>query len=406
MSDPRWISRLRRRLAEDETQRVLVDGCYRSMPPRQTLQNVAEVAVGVGITRVAAIDGLDRIGIPVFTAIRPTARSLATSQGKGISPDAAKASAVMEAIELWHAERHIVPWRLASYTELTELGEAVVDVERLVRCPCNEYAPTRPMRWTRALDLVSGGGRWVPYEAVHGDWRVPSVLGEHAVQNGTNGLAGGNTYTEAVVHALCELIERESIISFEDSTPGRQQTRRVITESIESVSCRTLLDRFSAAGVDVVIWDVTGPLGVAAFSCTAVETSTPWHQPLPQARGAGAHLMREIALQRALTEVAQARAAIIAGSRDDIFSERYREYFDPDRRGCDAAEHAVVAARSFASVPDARLGRARDDLQLLVRQLLAGGHDQVCIVDLTHPRWNVPVVKAIVPGLRWRPWEE
>ena len=49
----------------------------------------------LGITRLANITGLDRIGIPVVQAIRPNSRSVSTSQGKGESLDAAKASALM-----------------------------------------------------------------------------------------------------------------------------------------------------------------------------------------------------------------------------------------------------------------------------------------------------------------------
>ena len=42
----------------------------------------------------------------------------------------------------------------------------------------------------------------------------------------------------------------------------------------------------------------------------------------------------------------------------------------------------------------------------LLRRLTDAGHRQVVVVDLTDPDWEVPVVKVIVPGLEWRPWEE
>ena len=48
----------------------------------------------MGITRLADVTGLDNIGIPVFQAIRPNARSLSVSQGKGVSLEAAQASAL------------------------------------------------------------------------------------------------------------------------------------------------------------------------------------------------------------------------------------------------------------------------------------------------------------------------
>src|SRR4051812_20202893 len=67
-----------------------------------------------GITRVANVTGLDRLGVPVLMAIRPNSRSLTVSQGKGVETDAAWVSGVMEAIELAHAEAPPVALLLAT----------------------------------------------------------------------------------------------------------------------------------------------------------------------------------------------------------------------------------------------------------------------------------------------------
>ena len=58
----------------------------------------------MGITRIANITGLDRLGIPVVMVCRPNSRSIAVSQGKGLTLDAAKASGLMESVETFHAE--------------------------------------------------------------------------------------------------------------------------------------------------------------------------------------------------------------------------------------------------------------------------------------------------------------
>src|SRR5687768_2736177 len=62
-----------------------------------------------GITRVADVTGLDRVGIPTALAFRPAARSIAVSQGKGPDLVSAKIAALMEAIEVWHAENIHAP---------------------------------------------------------------------------------------------------------------------------------------------------------------------------------------------------------------------------------------------------------------------------------------------------------
>jgi len=43
----------------------------RSVPPEETLRRARELLPAAGITRVADITSLDRVGIPVFSSIRP-----------------------------------------------------------------------------------------------------------------------------------------------------------------------------------------------------------------------------------------------------------------------------------------------------------------------------------------------
>ena len=80
------------------------------------------LAARMGITRIAVLTGLDSIGIPVVAAVRPNSRSIAVHQGKGATLAAAKASAVMEAVETYHAENITLPLRLASFDELVGGG--------------------------------------------------------------------------------------------------------------------------------------------------------------------------------------------------------------------------------------------------------------------------------------------
>src|SRR5689334_18436902 len=60
----------------------------------------------LGITRVADITGLDRLGtVPVVQATRPFSLSNVVSQGKGASLCDAAVSAIMESAESFFAER-------------------------------------------------------------------------------------------------------------------------------------------------------------------------------------------------------------------------------------------------------------------------------------------------------------
>ncbi len=382
------------------------DGTDRAVSPAATLDRVSPTMATAGITRVANVTGMDRIGIPVWCAIRPASRSLTVSQGKGVNADAARVSAIMESLELWHAETHHLPLRYDTYRALSAGGEAVLDPMTLVRCPCSEYTPDRAMRWTRGWDLIAAAPVWVPYEAVHCDWRVPIAPGDHAVQNGSNGLASGNSLIEAAVHALCELVERDAIVAAQDAGDLLAPERLVRPESIADAGCLDLLDRFRRAGIHVLVWDLTSQVGVPVFNCLAVETDTPWYHPLPQTQGSGCHPRRAIALSRALTEAAQARATVIVGSRDDIGRDRQSWYFDPEQRRAVADGLSGRPARDYAQAPDVDHPTINEDLEWLVARLAATGATSAAVVDLTIEGLGLPVVKAVVPGLRWRPWEE
>src|SRR6516165_3783534 len=92
-------------------------GTHRLATPSETLARVRPLTARMGITRLGNITGLDRIGIPVAVAVRPNSRSVSVSQGKGLDLAQAVASALMEAIEGFHAEE-VGEGRHASYRAL------------------------------------------------------------------------------------------------------------------------------------------------------------------------------------------------------------------------------------------------------------------------------------------------
>ena len=92
-------------------------GTHRVSPPGETLERIRPHFRAVGLTRLADITGLDRVGVPVVLGFRPNSPTLSNSSGKGVSVEAATVSAAMEAIELDHAERVSLPALDSSYEE-------------------------------------------------------------------------------------------------------------------------------------------------------------------------------------------------------------------------------------------------------------------------------------------------
>src|SRR4029079_741138 len=87
-------------------------GTHRAAAPEATVARFTRHARALGITRIADITGLDYLGLPVFLPIRPNARALSVSQGKGLDAASARASAFMEAAELEIAgDIRKPPWR-------------------------------------------------------------------------------------------------------------------------------------------------------------------------------------------------------------------------------------------------------------------------------------------------------
>ena len=242
-----------------------VEGTHRVCSPRETLAAHVPKMKAMGITRLADVTGLDFIGLPVYMAVRPNSRGLAVSQGKGLDREAAKAGALMESIEGWHAERIAAPLRHESYAALRR-AERVVNVTRLPLERGARLELNTPRLWIEGHDLLAGGAAWVPFECVTTNF-VRTAYAGRTFTAGSNGLASGNHLLEAVAHGLCELIERDAATLWRRSTAAEQQQSQVNLATVESPRCRTVLDKLRRAGVETVVWDATGDTGVPTFVC-------------------------------------------------------------------------------------------------------------------------------------------
>src|SRR3989441_10190745 len=155
------------------TSKLDLGGTIRHCSPQETLARVRSLFPMFGITRLANVTGLDRIGIPVWLCIRPNARCLSVSQGKGLDDDLARVSAVMESIELHHAEDVAPPDIVASYREARR-RHAVMNPARLAPGGRGRaYGPDRKIAWVRGTEPGSGGPGFVPPGRGDGHWSRP-----------------------------------------------------------------------------------------------------------------------------------------------------------------------------------------------------------------------------------------
>lgn len=384
---------------DDIRPKTQTSGTHRTLALQETLARIAPHAAAIGITRVANVTGLDRIGVPVVMVCRPNARSLAVSQGKGLSLDAAKVSGLMEAIELHHAEYVLLPQIYGAHQEL-EGHFTFVDLARLPSTVGSLWSPTRPGLWTTVRTLDHKREALAPFEAIHASAVNPPPPGSGCFHSTSNGLASGNSIAEALVHGVCEMIERDCTALWEARGDAAQAATRVRPETVEDADLLPLLARFDRAGFDVAIYDTTSDLGVPAFLAEISDRAWDPGVALTSFTGMGCHLSRGVALARALTEAAQCRLTMISGARDDIFPEDYVE--GPSHAGYAARQLAAGLSpgnRSFRDIPDLATDTCADDLRLLESRLADQGLGPIWYADLTREAFGLPVVRVVIPGL-------
>ena len=374
-------------------------GTDRMCSPEETWGRIRGLLAGFGITRVADLTGLDRIGLPVSAAYRPLSRCLVTSMGKGLTPAAARVSAAMEAIEKRAAERPALRMCRTTLRDL-EGDDEVVAVERLPRLRAEGLGRDVAILWAEGHELGSGRPRWVPYERVTTDYTELADPERDIFTATTTGLASGNTLPEATLHALCEAVERDAQALWELSGAMRRDDLRLDLATVGDRDCRDLLNRLDVAGVHAAVWDITSDVGVAAFACTVFDPSEPEGFAIPAASGSGCHPRREIALLRALTEAAQSRLGLISGARDDFLWSTYEGATSSEALASRRLIPPAGGHRDLGDVPHRDAEAIADDLVWLRDRLAQAGMDEPVVVDLSAR--GVAVVRAIVPGLEER----
>ena len=371
-------------------------GAHLLVDPTVTLARVMPYMPEMGITRIANVTGLDRIGVPVVMVCRPNSHSIAVSQGKGFTLDAAKASGLMESIETWHAERIELPLKLGNFDDLS-LSHAMINIERLPAMRDSLYHSKLPILWIEGTNLVDESSVWLPYETVHTFYAHPAPSGSGCFAQSSNGLASGNHYLEAVSHAICECVERDSTSLWHHKSKSEKDGIKLDLDSVDDEICQELIARLQAANLTVTVWNTTSDSGIPSFDCMLLDPQQTLTHP---GLGAGCHPCKSIALIRALTEAAQVRTTYIAGSRDDL---THREFKPPELEQKNRLLHRIAGDNSgvvdFAGIADQQFATFEEDIDWMLAQLGNIGIDEVVCVDLNKPTFDIPVVRVVIPGL-------
>ncbi|GAA0571937.1 YcaO-like family protein [Paractinoplanes ferrugineus] len=344
-------------------------------------QRIQPVLNRVGVTRVADITWLDDMGIPACQAIRPDARTLSVSQGKGATVLLAAISAAMEAIEVWHAENLGPAPHIARVREVSAgLGYPLAALRTTARSPLN---PGSVLGWSPATRLLDGVGTLVPTDLLRLDSTVAPEWAPVLFECTSNGLASGATRDQAVLHGLLETVERDALTRL-----GGERGCAVDPAAL-GTTVATLADRFRRADVAVRIEAIDTPVRVACFAVRIRSDDFP-----AEFHGTAAGFDAPATALQAMMEAAQARVAAVAGTREDLSAELYH-------RGAAAAPMSWPEPAT-TQPPGPRIDAPPDRgaaIAQLTREINALTGFSPLVVDHTRPEFGIPVVRVVCPGL-------
>lgn len=367
---------------------------WRICRPEDTTKRFRHILPAAGISRIADLTALDRLGIPVHIAIRPNSRTYSVQTGKGETVEASVASAMMEAIEVFHSETLAQAPLLETHQNLSGWSD-VLSAKFLFRRSGGKFSEQKAIEWISAISLRSGKEVFVPVELVCTDFSLRKYRRDAGVVPSSTGLASGNTLEEAIFHAICEIIERDSLTIWTLSGKSNKYCRSIDIASIHDQKITEIIDNVYRCGSNIDIFEVINEFNIAVVYAEIIDSDYSEAGNVLRAGGAGCHLSREIAIARAIAEAAQSRITAISGVRDNISSSYYEALISR------AAGDLPITMRGthlheYINIPNHQFANASDGIAFLLSVL---GNMEVLLVDLTRREFMVPVVRVIIPSL-------
>ncbi len=304
----------------------------------------------------------------------------AHTYGRGLSLADARASYSMEMIE--RASTYVsvqdnkilhragnMPIYQARYSELVSGGHNALDPNSF---PLESPYADAPLYWLEARksrapeannDTTKGEESiFVPAQFIFlfSNLDEPTLM----MNPGSTGLASGNSLAEAKVAALTEIIERDA-----EATMPYDRARCFVLRSKDE-RIQALLDDYVARGIHIHFMDMTTEFGVPCYKAFVLDKKG------GIVRATGASLSGSRAALSALTEVP--------------FAYPNGPASGPAIKG--------LPEKFLEELPDYSLDSPTKNLALLEDILQQHGYTPL-YVDITHEDLEMPVVRALVPGL-------
>ncbi|MEU6076612.1 TOMM precursor leader peptide-binding protein [Micromonospora sp. NPDC047074] len=403
-------------------------GSHRALPPERVLHDYGHLVSPVsGVVKEITRDHRGpaflnsfRSGPNLAMTTRRNVEQMrfalrAENGGKGVTPLQAEVSALCEAVERHSAYFHGDEARVTgSYTELADTAvhpddcllfderqyadrarwNATCSPFQYICAPFDDSAVTS---WTPVWSLTERRHRLLPTSMLY--FNVPEEHGGMSLCADSNGNAAGSSLEDALLQGLLEIVERDAVALW---WYNRTQAPAVDLASFGDPWIDELREVYAGLHREVWVLDVTSDVGIPTMAALSRRTDKRCEDIM---FGFGTHLDPRAALIRALTEMNQLLPTVaeVAGA-DDAYG-----WSDPDAvrwwRTATWAGDAylrpdpTVPARGLADYRHTPADDLLDDVRSVQHRLEALGLD-VLVLDQTRPDVGLPVVKAIVPGMR------
>lgn len=311
--------------------------------------------------------------------------------GKGCTPEQSRASACMELAErfsFFSFKKNSANFITDTYANLKGAGEPLLPLEKLLQSVHDETTSVAtlekliadlPIQWVWATNLSREEEVLVPFS-----WF-------YAI-NEFNGPSAGNTYEEAILQGVSEIVERHVCAMVNHN---QTKTPAIDLDSVKDPVSIQLIEKFRKHGIEVYLNDFTLDTGIPTVAALAVDPST-FPETSEIVYTAGTTPDPEKALIRALTEVAQ-----LAG--DFNSKANYVASGLPKPLSMDEVRYLteVDSTVSIDTLPD--LGD--DNMLVEIQNCLAALKKidmEVLVVNTMHDDLQVPTIYTIVPGAHFR----
>ncbi len=369
----------------------------KAIRPEDTVARFKEKLKHLDIDILKEVKRIDngRLDIPVFFSVcGEDAQALTGTKkqmGKGSSPIQAEASACMELAErfsFFAFKNNEDNFIIGDYQQMRDAGYPVLDPFRLLQSvhdtrhdvPFLEALLTGiPMQWTWATSLTTGRDSLIPFS-----WFFAI--------NEFNGPSAGNTYEEAALQGICEVVERHvcALINHE-----KMATPAIDPASVEDPVARDLLAKFARNNIEIYLNDFSLDTGISTVAALAIDRSS-FPATSEIVFTAGTTPDPEKALIRAITEVAQLAGDFNSGSN-------YVASGLPKPLSMEEVRYVTESGlcTTIGQMPSLADHNIKIEVENCVAAL-ARQDMEVFMLDATHPQLQIPAIYTIIPGAHFR----